>query len=71
MGVCSRTYIFTDYLVVCDICGRKQKISSIDTRIYKGRDACRTLGWSFGRNGLVKCSLCRDHSGSISLKSLS
>ncbi len=60
MSVKSTTIIYTDYIITCDICGRKEDASSYyDIHIHNSRDAVRSIGWSFGRGGVIKCNKCR------------
>lgn len=60
MSVKSTTIIYTDYIITCDICGRKEDASSYyDIHIHNSRDAVRSIGWSYGRGGIIKCDKCR------------
>ena len=60
MSVRSSTIIYTTYIITCDICGKKEDASSYyDYHIHNSRDAVRSLGWSYGRGGIIKCDKCR------------
>lgn len=60
MSVRSSTIIYTTYFITCDVCGRKEDTSSYyDLHIHNSRDAVRSIGWSFGRGGVIKCDKCR------------
>ena len=48
------------FLCTCDKCGEQAEVPQNNARgIYNGAQAARSLGWSFGQNGNVKCSVCR------------
>ena len=62
MSVHSKTIIETTYTITCDFCYRCEKVvvsRCYGYDIYNCRQAVRSLGWSYGRNNLVKCSNCR------------
>ena len=62
MSVRSSTTIYTNYIITCDVCGRKEDASSYyDCHIHNSRDAVRSLDWSYGRGGFIKCDKCRTH----------
>lgn len=62
MSVNSSTIIYTTYIITCDICGRQDTTNSaIDYHIHNARDAVRSLDWSYGRGGVIKCDKCRTH----------
>ncbi len=50
------------FLCTCDTCGTQAEVTQNNNRgIYNGAQAARSLGWSFGQNGNVKCNVCRQH----------
>ena len=53
-------YTIPIYLCICDNCGKSKRIEKdYGDKIYNGAQAVRSLGWSFGHDGKVKCSNCR------------
>ena len=47
------------YVCICDICNRTLEVCGASDEIYNRAQAVRSLGWSFGNNGKIKCSFCR------------
>lgn len=47
------------FLCKCDDCGRVEYVEKDYDKIYNGAQAVRSLGWSFGKTGRVRCSSCR------------
>lgn len=46
------------YVCMCDVCGKVVEVSSFG-RIYNAAQAVRSLKWSYGRDGFVRCCNCR------------
>lgn len=46
------------YFCKCDVCGRTAEVKQ-DENNYNGAQAVRSLRWSFGKFGAVKCDVCR------------
>lgn len=62
MSCCSDTIIYTIYKITCDSCGASISLDTIQyPHLYNRRLAVRSIGWSFGRNGVIKCNKCRTH----------
>lgn len=48
------------FLCTCDKCGKQEEVpQNTDRGIYNGAQAARSLGWSFGQRGEIKCNVCR------------
>lgn len=47
------------YVCTCDKCGYTREVESNSERIYNSAQAVRSIGWSFGRDGTIKCDYCR------------
>lgn len=56
MGVVLRN--IPTYYCTCDICGTMAKVEK-NIKLYNGAQAVRSLHWSFGKDGSVKCNVCR------------
>ena len=64
MSVHSKTINETIYTIICDYCGRREEITEsryYGKSIFNSRQAVRSLGWSCGRKGNVKCNFCRSY----------
>jgi hypothetical protein len=54
------TYNVHVYRCTCDVCGARQDVLQDDDKgIYNGAQAVRSIGWSFGKNSIVRCKDCR------------
>lgn len=47
------------YVCTCDKCNKQIEVESDNDKIYNSAQAVRSVGWSFGRDGKVKCIRCR------------
>lgn len=49
------------YVCTCDICGNVEEVrSGRKIKILNGATACRSIGWSFGKDGKTTiCDKCR------------
>lgn len=47
------------YECQCDICGVTVTVEKDYQKIYNGAQAVRSLGWSYGKDGSVRCVNCR------------
>ncbi len=50
---------YSIYFVKCDKCGCLEKIERGFSKVYNRAQAVRFFGWSFGRDGQVRCFSCR------------
>lgn len=54
------SYTVHIFLCTCDKCGKQKEVpQNIIHGIYNGAQAVRSLGWSFGQRGEIKCNICR------------
>lgn len=52
------TSSFLVYHCVCDVCGRDLFVKSSEI-VYNRAQAVRSLGWSYGKDRIVRCDTCR------------
>ena len=57
--VYSYTKIF--YVCICDECNCRETVEGARNFKYNAAQAIRSIGWSYGRDGKVKCGYCRRH----------
>ncbi len=55
--VYSYTKLF--YHCICDVCEKFELVDGSSANIYNSAQAVRSIGWSFGRDGIIKCNYCR------------
>lgn len=55
------SYSIRMYVCICDICGKVREVrADRSLKIVNGASACRSLFWSFGRDGKTTiCNKCR------------
>lgn len=53
-----KRYTTTVYVCICDKCGNIREVER-KFKIYNSAQAVRSLGWSFGKDGSIFCTLCR------------
>lgn len=54
------SYTVRYYVVQCDECGLSAEIRQRENT-YSGAQAVRFLGWSYGKDGRIKCPKCREN----------
>lgn len=52
------SYTVRIYVLRCDECGRTVEVPKA-AGVYNGAQAARTFGWSYGKDGRIKCDRCR------------
>lgn len=57
MGV--QCFSVPTFFCQCDCCGRIEYVEKDFDKIYNGAQAARSLGWSFGKDKVIKCDRCR------------
>lgn len=57
MGIGS--YSVHVFVCTCDVCGCREEVKENINGVYNGAQAVRSLGWSFGKDKVVKCDKCR------------
>lgn len=47
------------YVCKCDRCDKEREVEADSDLIYNSAQAVRSIGWSFSRDGEIKCDFCR------------
>ena len=47
------------YVCICDNCKKQREVEADSDKKYNSAQAVRSLGWSYGKDGKIKCDFCR------------